>query len=207
MNKIKSFFMGIVLLTLVLASVFVAVLVYRANDQTTVKTYIFQMGNPPDKRAGPLERLVDINPDDMRNSLIQKYVAEYFKVIPGNTISAKQKKIIAKLSTDAVYSNWLAKEVPEIENMAKNKMFRNVWVDTSNIQPSKAPGWFTVPYFARTWTESNNMDADIILTSGEIGIKVFFTPGINPELDVRKYLENGGDPSGLFIFRVLEVKM
>lgn len=206
MNKLKSFFIGILLLAITMSTVFIAVLTYRANEQTSVETYIFQMGARPNKRVGPLQSLADLKTDGLRNKMIQKYVSEYFKVIPGD-VTVEQKTIMANLSNSRVYSNWLNGEAKNIETMAQDKMFRNVWVDVSQIQSIKDSGWWAVPYFTRTWTESNKMNADIIYNAGIINLKIRFLPGIRPEENVRKYLENGGDPAGLFMFEVIDVAM
>lgn len=196
--------MGICLLAIILATVFIVVLTYRANEQTVIETYIFQTGNRPNTRVGPLQNLNDLKSDGLRNKLIQKYVAEYFKVIPG-TVTKEQTQIIKDLSVSKVYTDWLNTEAKNIDVMAKDKMFRNVWVDISKIQPIKDSGWVAVPYFTRTWTQSNKMNADVIDDIGIINLKVRFLQGINPNINVRKYLETGGDPAGLFMFEVTDV--
>ncbi len=206
MNKIKSFLVGIFLLAITLAAVFVVVLTYRANEQSVVKTYIFQTGNRPNMRVGPLQNLNDLKPDGLRNKLIQKYVAEYFKVIPG-TVTKEQTQIIKDLSSNDVYQNWLNTEAKNIDAMAKDKMFRNVWVDISRIQPINDSWWVAVPYFTRTWTQSNKMNAEVIDDAGIINLRVRFLPGIRPKINVRKYLEKGGDPAGLFMFEVTDIAM
>lgn len=206
MHKITSFFLGIILLAVTLSAVFVVVLTYQANEQTSIKTYIFQTGNRPDTRVGPLQNINDMKPEGLRNKLIQKYVAEYFKVIPG-TVRPEQRNTVAQMSTGKVYNQWSDNEAKNIEALAKEKMFRNVWVNTANIQPIKNSDWFAVPYLTRTWTQSNNMNADIINEPGIINLKIRFEPGIRPNINVRKYLEKGGDPAGLFKFEVTEVAM
>jgi len=207
MNKIKSFFMGIILLAITLAAVFIVVLTYRANEQVNIETYIFQMGNKPNTRIGNLQDINDMKPEGLRNKLIQKYVSEYFKVIPGTTISNDQRTTIMKMSNSSVYQRWLNFEAKSIEAMAKDKMFRNVWVDPTQIQQIKDSGWFMVPYFTRTWPESNNMAARVVDEAGIINLKIRFKPGIIPNINVRTYLEKGENPAGLFMFQVTDVRM
>ena len=45
MNRLRSFFIGILLLAIVVAGVFFVVLTYRADEQTHIESYIFQMDN------------------------------------------------------------------------------------------------------------------------------------------------------------------
>ena len=208
MNKIKSFFIGTLLLASTFTTVFIAVLTYRAHEQSHIKTYIFQTAQRPNGRVGPLQSLDDLKIDGLRNKLIQKYVSEYFKVIPGND-NPEQKRIVADLSKKRVYDQWLNGEAKNIEQMSKNKMFRNVWVDTSQIQQiqNSSSDWFAVPYFTQTWTESNNMSADVVRQAGVINLRITFFLNFRPETNVKKHLEQGGDPAGLFMFRVDEIAM
>ena len=202
MNRLKSFFIGILLLAITFAVVFFAVLVYRANSQTHVRTYIFQMGDSPTERVGPLQDVTTMKPEWLRNKLIQKYVAEYFKVIPVDK-NVSQKTTIAGLSSPEVYTNWLNGEAKEIENMAEHKMFRNVWVDPANIKPTNEPDWFEVPYATRTWYESNNMAGSIEESFRTVLLYVRFGPEIfRQDINIKKSLENDDNPAMLFKFRV-----
>ncbi len=202
MNRLKSFFIGIVLLAITFATVFFAVLVYRANSQTTVQTYIFQMDNSPAQRVGPLQDVATMKPEWLRNKLIQKYVAEYFKVIPVGK-NPSQNATIARLSSPDVYSGWLNGEAQTIKDMAENKMFRNVWVDPTTIKPTGDPNWFEVPHATRTWYESNNMTATVMDNFGTVLLHVRFGPEIfRQNINIKKSLEKGDNPAMLFEFTV-----
>ena len=206
MNKLKSFFVGILLLEITFATVFFAVLVYRANNQTTVRTYIFQMNNSPTQRVGPLQDATTMKPEWLRNKLIQKYVAEYFKVIPVDK-NTSQNATIRKMSTPDVYSEWLNGEAKTIKDMAENKMFRNVWVDPTNIKPTGEPNWFEVPYATRTWYESNNMTSTVMDNFGTVLLYVRFGPEVfRQNINIKKSLEKGDNPAMLFKFRVDAVR-
>ena len=208
MNKLKSFFMGILLFAITFATIFLTVLIYNANKQISIETYIFQMDNNSLQRPGPLENMNKISPETVRNKLIQKYVAEYFKVLPVEN-NINQETNIEKLSSKEVYSQWMTGEANIIKDMAQHKMFRNVWVDPVNILPTKDPDLFEVHYATRTWQESNNMAAPVVDYFGTVLLQVSFEPGLRQNVDIksiRKMLEKGGNPAILFKFRVENIQ-
>lgn len=212
MNKFKAFFGGLILIIVTFAIVFVTVLMYRANSQLSVETYIFQMDNSANQRVGPLQDINTMRPEGLRNKLIQKYIAEYFKVIPSSSsnnqnagITVQGSNIVA-LSSPDVYNKWLESEAKTINEMSKTKVFRNVWVAPENIKPAKAPDWFEVQYVTKTWSESNNMSIPVIDDFGTVMMHVIFKPGFNPNKNIRKSLENGENPAKLFMFKVIDIQ-
>jgi len=208
MNKLKSFFIGILLCAITFATVFLTVLIYRANKQISIETYIFQMDNSPFQRLGPLENMATMRPEALRNKLIQKYIAEYFKVIPGEN-NPGQENNVQKLSSKDVYSGWLNGEAEIIKDMAQQKMFRNVWVDPINIKPTDEPNLLEVHYATRTWQESNNMTAPVVDDFGTVLLQITFEPGFKESVNiksVRDLLKNGGNPAKLFKFRVENIQ-
>lgn len=200
--------MGILLFAITFATIFLTVLIYNANKQISIETYIFQMDNNSLQRPGPLENMNKISPETVRNKLIQKYVAEYFKVLPVEN-NINQETNIEKLSSKEVYSQWMTGEANTIKDMAQHKMFRNVWVDPVNILPTKDPDLFEVHYATRTWQESNNMAAPVVDYFGTVLLQVSFEPGLRQNVDIksiRKMLEKGGNPAILFKFRVENIQ-
>lgn len=207
MNRLRSFFIGILLLAIVVAGVFFVVLTYRADEQTHIESYIFQMDNNVQSRVGPLQDIKDIPEQELRDKLIQKYVAEYFKVIPGG-ITTEQQNIIQDLSKKDVYKKWSGGEAKTIETMSQNKMFRNVWVNPEYIRilPLEESGWYEIPYVMRTWAESNNMNSEITDESGTLFLRIRFEKGLQPDIDVRKHFKEGKNPATLFKFKVLDIR-
>ena len=86
MTRLRHFFIGILLLAMAFAMVILTAFIYRANEKSSIKTYIFQMNNIQNQRIGALQDINDMSAVDLRDKLIKKYVAEYFKVIPGKKI-------------------------------------------------------------------------------------------------------------------------
>ena len=216
MNKIKSFFAGLFLLAIVFAMVLVAALVYRANERMSVKSYIFQMNNFANQRVGALQDINDISANDLRNKLIKKYVSEYFKVIPGES-DVTNRPILYRLGPIA-FEQWKNGEAKTIADMSAKKMFRMVRVQDDGIATiTKMKNanydtnemaervYYAVRYYMYTWEKSNVMEVQPTYEQGTIYIEAYFKPGIKPDVNVRKDLEKGLDPAGLFMFNVINV--
>lgn len=216
MNKLKSFFIGICLLAIVCAMLLVTALLYRANERMSVKSYIFQMNNFANQRVGPMQEIKDISANDLRNRLIKKYVTEYFKVIP-NEQDVTNRPILEKLGPNA-FKQWKQGEAKIIADMSAKKMFRMVIIpkdgiatitkmknenyDTDELAETV---YYAVRYHMYTWPTSNVMEIEPLEDQGTLYIEAKFKPGIKPNVNVRKDLESGLDPAGLFMFEVTNV--
>lgn len=218
MNRLKSFFIGILLLAATFAMVVLVALVYRANDQMSIKSYIFQTNDFAKERVGALQKLDDMSAVDLRNRLIKKYISEYFTVIPGEQ-NILVRPDLQKLSDVNAYRQWQSTEAVKITEMANKKMFRTVHVSDADIATKNLPeGYdyydaieaepilYEIHYTTKTWTQSNAMEISPVYETGNIYIWARFKPGINKNIDVRKYLESGENPVGLFMFEVTNIE-
>ena len=217
MNKIKSFFIGIFLLVATFIMVLLVTLIYRADSQIRIKSYIFQTNNFANERVGALQNLKDMSAIELRNKLIKKYVSEYFLVVPAEE-NLSERDILYHLSSPSAYNQWKSGEAVKIADMSKNKMFRRVYISDVDIAPMDMPEgydyytdsvgepiWYSVRYRTETWTESNAMWIEPVYETGTIDIEVRFLPGIREYMDVREYLESGKNPIGLFWFQVINI--
>lgn len=218
MMKIKSFFVGILLLIIVFIAVILTTLIYRANERANIKTYIFQMGNSASQRVGELQNINNVSQNDLRNKLIKKYISEYFKVIPDDA-NVTNRPVLARLSTSGVFEQWKNGEAKNIADMSGKKMFRIAKVSdngievlnnsTDNIDYKKQTIaehiYYIVRYDTYTWTQSNIMKSEPLIEQGVIYLEARFKPGIRPNINVREYLESGKNPVGLFMFEVTNI--
>ena len=219
MNKLKSFFMGLILLITTFAIVVAVALIYRANDKMSIKSYIFQMNYFAKDRVGKLQDINDMPADDLRNKLIKKYISEYFKVIPGDT-NVENRPMLHDVSFDTAYKQWLNGEAETIAAMSAKNMLRIVHVNDedivalnrpANYEYNKDPIYYTVRYYTTTWEKPNEMDVIPVVNKGVINIEVVFEPGIRKltkdgeKLDLKEYLEENKNPAGLFRFMVTNI--
>ena len=217
MNKIKSFFVGCMLLIIGFAMIILVALVYRANEQMSIKSYIFQMNNSANQRVGELQDLNDISANDLRNKLIKKYVSEYFKVIPGDT-DVMKRPIIERLSSSNVFNKWKETEAQTITELSDEKIFRIVRVQDDGIatitqqqsESDEQNAYYAVRYHMYTWSEPNKMGLKPKYEQGTIYMEIRFEPGIREtihgkKLNLKEYLEAGRKPVGLFMFKVINI--
>jgi hypothetical protein len=217
MNRIKSFFVGSVLLIIVFMMVLVSALLYRANERMTIKTYFFQMNNFANQRVGPLQDINDISINDLRNKLIKRYVSEYFKVVPGES-DVTQRPVLEKLSSESTFKKWKDGEAKTISKMSSEKKFRAVKIYDDGIATITKSSdtdyetsglakkiYYEVRYNMYTWNGSNILEIQPTYEQGTVYIEARFKPGIKPDISVRKYLEEGHKPVEMFMFEVTNV--
>lgn len=211
MMKLKSFLVGTLLLIIVFIMVVLATLIYRAHEQSEIRTYFFQMGNNANERVGELQNIDNISQNDLRNKLIEKYVSEYFKVIPGDT-DVSNRPILKRLSKGDVFEKWQNGVAKSIAEMSKRKTFRMAKVtgiqNYTDEQSENKGTYYEVRYNTYTWIQPNNMNTEPIVDSGVIYIEILFEPKLREhdidgeKLNIKKYLESGRNPIGLFRFKV-----
>lgn len=216
MNRIKSFLGGLIILIITFIIIVLCALIYRANERSSIKSYIFQMNNFANQRVGELQDINDISAEDLRNKLIKKYVSEYFKVIPGET-NVENRSVLMGLSTGTAYKQWQKGEAQNIAQMSAQNMFRIVHIYDDGIAALNRPAdynytdeiarpiYYSVRYYTETWPVTNKMATEPIKEQGVIYIEALFQPGIKESIDVQKHLQQGKNPVELFRFRVTNI--
>lgn len=211
MRKLVTFFTGLALLALMLGLVYLTGAIYTAGHRVSMDTYFFQPNNQSERRIGVPASPDDLSAEQMRDRLIQKYVTEYFYVIPdvnATTLRVKGQTSLRILSAPAVLNAWKQTIGPQLLEMADAKVLRTVYVDTSSISMLKgSDNYWSVPYTLHTWTRPNDLSAAPIVTNGIIHLHILYEPGIRKEIDdisVGEFLERGGDPAAVFKFIVLD---
>ncbi len=207
------FFFGILLLGLTVAALYLAGTLFDIAERRKIDAFIMQPNDLSIDRIGtpiPLEQRSDAF---IRNSLIRKFVYEYFYVNPdAENIAARTRRnsILAALSAPDVFDKWTDSVAVEIAEMARNKQMRTLYIGDIVLPPG-GDYWY-VSYDLMTWEAPNDMDTEPIVTSGVILLKITFVKDIRDtqggaKFDVNKYLDNGGDPAAIFKFRVEEVRI
>ncbi len=208
--------MGLILLIITFIIVVLVALIYRANERSTIKSYIFQTNGFANQRVGELQDINEISPEDLRNKLIKKYVSEYFKVVPGEQ-NVEKRYVLYNLSTNSSYRQWVNGEAKTIAEMSAKNMFRMVHIPDDGITTLNRPAdynysdgtyktvYYAVRYYTQTWTEPNKMGSEPELDQGTLYIEAKFNTGIREDIDIQKELEKGTDPVTLFDFWVTNI--
>ena len=221
MNRLKGFFFFFFLLIAVLAMIVLSSLIYQASERSSIKSYIFQTANNAGQRVGTLQNLNDMSATELRNKLIKKYVSEYFKVIPGDKNITERPTLRIMSGTNA-FNYWKQTEAKTITDMSSKNMFRIARVHDDGIAMYNRPEekrqnsnrnqsiYYKVRYYTSTWADSNTPETEAIYDQGTLYLEIEFEPGLRETIDgkkydIRKYLESGRNPAGLFRFRVINI--
>ena len=198
-----------------------AALVYIAHSRSSVKTYLFQTGNSVNQRIGELYDIKSISADGLRNKLIEKYLSEFFKVVPGETDIATKRKVLKNMSHPSVFDKWTKDEMPIIQDMANKHMLRLIKVDSitnqnvTSVYKDTTTAYYKIRYHIITWTEPNIIDIQPVKEDATIFMEVSFEPTLRKDSNDRtfsakklvEYLKNGENPAALFVFGVQDINV
>ncbi|MBD5389023.1 hypothetical protein HDR63_02090 [bacterium] len=212
MKKVIMFLAGLMILLLMFAGLYFAAAVYDAGDRFVVQPFVFQPNNLSTARIGVPASLDQMSDRTLLESLIKKYVVEYFYVTPDLENVARRTRgdgILALMSAPAVFREWKDTVGADIERMAEQDVLRRVTVADEILRPAGSDYW-TVVYELKTWRTPNDMAATPTVTRGVIYLRVAFVKELRDQMhgepfDVRSYLMGGGDPAAIFKFQVAEV--
>ncbi|MBQ8473805.1 MAG: hypothetical protein IJ500_03010 [Alphaproteobacteria bacterium] len=213
MKKLVMFFMGLLLMCLMFGMVVVGAAIYDTASQQTIDTFFFQPSNLSSQRIDAPESFDNLSNDDIRKMLVEKFITEYFYVIPDmNNVDARLKGTmgLSRMVSADVFRNWVATTGNEISQMASNKSLRFARLIDMQL-PHDSENWWTITYELTTWTTPNDLAHAPSVTRGIMYINLNYEPGFRPtmygeEFDMGDFLENGGDPSLMFKFRVENIE-
>jgi len=209
MRKIVSFFIGLCIVALMLGAVAGAGAIYDTARRIKIVTYFFQPNNQSVERVGVPATPADLGPDKMRKILVEKYLTEYFYVIPdAANVEARMsaQSPLALMSTSDVFNNWLALEAVRIQELAEAGAFRTVRVVGDIEKPADSDFW-TVQYEMKTWRRPNDMAEEPLVTRDVLymGLGDQYLMDLREGIDIKRYLEGGGDPAVIFRFGVTAI--
>ena len=210
-RKLITFLASIVLTALTIAMLFLASAIYDSAKKSSVDTFFFQRNELSEMRPGVPVTPAEIGETAMRETLIKKYINEYFYAIPDSENIARRmtrSSTLAWMSTPNVFNTWVQTEGETISTMADQKMMRMVQIDGEIFKPTGSDYW-VVPYVLYTWTNANDMENEPVITHGTLLLDVFFAPGMTDKFDIGKYLKHDynrfeprRDPATIFRFGV-----
>lgn len=215
MKKLLMFLAGLILISLMAGMVFVGAAIYNTESQRTIDTFFFQPADIADRRIANPKPIGALSEFDLMYRLMDKFVTEYFYVVPDrNNIDARMQggrdNSLYVMSEPPVFNTWLKTTATDISKLTAQKVMR--WARVVNMEPETAgQGWWRVDYELITWEKPNDLSSDGKRSFGTMYVKIRFEPGIRDELreqpfNVGDFLENGGDPSLIFKFRVEQLE-
>ena len=211
MKKLFGYIIGLITIFLVFAMIYVVGAIYDTGNKVTVEPYFFRTGLSAAIQTGVPRTVSEIGERKMRDWLIQKFVTEYFYVVPDVENVAQRTRgngVIIRMSSSNVSRRWEREVVPEIRELASNGTLRTVRVFNEIFKPKNSDYWH-VDYELKTWYKPNDMNTAPTVTRGTMYIKIQDAGPIGrlySNIDaVKRALLSGIDPALVFIFRVSDV--
>ncbi len=212
MKRLIGYIIGLVTIFAVFAMIYIAGAIYDTGNKVTVEPYFFRTGLSAVNQTGMPRNLAEVGERRMRDWLIQKFVMEYFYVIPDVENVARRTRgntaNIRIMSAANVARAWEQNVVPEIRELASNGARRTVRVFNEIFKPENSNYWH-VDYELKTWYKPNDMGTPPTVTRGTMYIKIEDAGTIGrlkSDIDaVQRALKMGIDPAVVFVFRVSDV--
>jgi hypothetical protein len=182
--------------------------IYDAGQKTAIDTYFFQPNEYYADRVDVPSTPASIGSNAMRNMLIDRFITEYFYVIPDvNNIAQRtnlKTSVMKIMALPNVFQEWVTKVVPTLQQMAEEKKLRTVAVTNISAAPDQENYWI-VEYEFATWEKPNDFSVLPVITNGQLYIKLLYEDGLRRPLkkeSIEQTLESGLDPSVVFKIRI-----
>ena len=206
MRKLIGFFAGLLLLVIAFGAMAVSGAIFDTSRQIRIESYFFQPNNLSSQRLGVPQTIAELGEAKMRQLLVQRYISEYFYIIPdAKDVEERMKRDspLDMMSTAKVFNDWRAGEGLEIQKLAGDKAFRVARVIGDIFKPKGSDYW-TVICELVTWPRSNDMAQIPVITRLElhIGIEDTYIMDFRENMNIASWLDEGREPAAIFRFGV-----
>jgi hypothetical protein len=213
MKFFVSFLFGMIMLAVVAAMAVLGGRIFDASRNFSINSVIFQPADLSRDRTEQPIALDVLSDEFLRNSLIKKYVYEYFYILPDSTDMKRRRSgmgALARMSDASAFKDWNDKFAPDMEKLADQGVLRRVAVNS--ITRPQSSEYFQVSYDLMTFDIANDITRAPRITKDKVMfIRLDFEKGLRQiqtngaKFDIQKELRDGGDPATIFRFRVMEV--
>ena len=212
MKQIFGYIVGILSILAVFGMICVVSVIYDTNDKITVEPYFFRTGLTAINQTDIPQTASQIGQSRLRDWLIQKFVKEYFYVVPDPANIAlrtsKEYPVLKYMSAASVFKEWEKGEFLNIRELAAGGVMRTVRVFNEIFKPEGSDYW-RVDYELKTWYNPNDMNEEPTITRGTMYLRLYNEDAIGqikePFGDVQKLLIDGVDPAFALRFMVIDV--
>ncbi|MBO4682982.1 MAG: hypothetical protein J5611_00155 [Alphaproteobacteria bacterium] len=207
MKKLAGFFIGLMTMVAIFAVICLVAIVYDTSDKINVRPYFFRLS----QSISTPRSFAQVGPRRIRDWLIQKYVTEYFYIIPNaqniaDRMEHNGKSMVYMMSGDKVFKDWVKNVAPDMKDLAENGARRTVKV-FDEILTSETNDYLRVDYELKTWYKPNDMTETPTTERGTMYLKLADTnfQVASDFMAVRNWLLRRGDPAAIFSFQVQDV--
>lgn len=210
MRKIILFLLGFFILAFTCMVLAFSGIVYNSAEKVEVQPFFFQLNNLYSMRVGVPAGVDDLGEARIIEKLIKKYVLEYFYVTPDSENIAKRTSVgspLAQMSSSDVFDDWLNTEAVTIQSLSESSVFRMVEV-MDEIQKPIGSDYWVVNYTLKTWSKSNDMSEEPVISRGVMLMSIIYEPGIRQsiiDMGIHNYLDKGGNIADVFKFMVTKL--
>ncbi len=210
MKKLIAFFAGFILVLTMFAALFLSGLIYDTSKKATIETYFFQPNEYYAHRLGVPESPESIGADAMRDMLIERFITEYFYVIPDQAdldFRASKQSLLHRLSSATVFTEWQTKVFPILQQMVNKKQLQTVKL-TSITQAPGQEDYLIIEYDLKKWEKPNDFSISPTVTHGQLYMKFIYEEGFretSQNSSISKLLESGLDPAAVFKILITDI--
>ena len=212
MKKLLGFLFGLATMIMVFGAIYVAASIYDTSEKFAVEPRFLRTSIQSYDLPGMPHSWAEVGKRKLRDWLIQKYVTEYFYVVPDDADIARRtarNSALRIMSGAAALEYWRQNELPEIESLVADGARRTVTVFNEIYRPAASNYW-RVDYELKTWYKPNDMSERPKITRGTMYLDLgdeYRVGHIGDVLegDVHGALKRGIDPALVFVFNVQRV--
>jgi len=213
MKRLIGFLFGFATMVMVFGAIYVAASIYDQSDKFVVEPYFLRTSVQSSDLPGLPKSLSEVGKRKMRDWLIQKYVTEYFYIVPDEEnidrrTVARYNPPMYIMSSPAAFREWTENIVPEMRKMAESGVRRTVTVFNEIFKPDQSDYW-RVDYELKTWYNPNDMSESPEITRGTMYLDIGTDMHVGQIGDVKQPIDNvqealrhGIDPAVVFVFTV-----
>ena len=207
MKKLAGFFIGLMTMVTMFVIICLVAIMYDTADRVNIKPYFFRLS----QSISVPRSFAQVGPRRIRDWLIQKYVTEYFYIIPdmqniSDRMARGGKSMVFVMSSDKVFKDWQKNVAPTMMELATDGVRRTVTV-FDEILTSETNDYLRVDYELKTWYKPNDMTETPTTERGTMYLKLAdtnFQIASNVQA-VRNWLLHRGDPAAIFSFQVQDI--
>lgn len=214
MKKLLYIFCVFLLLPITFGMVFMSSAIYDTVPKITVDTYFFQRELDYHNRILEPVAASKFSDEKLRNMLIEKYLMEYFYVIPDEQyikLRENRQTALWLMSSPRVFNNWRETIAPESAELAANGVLRTAQLVSATKTPTDGkniPYW-KIEYELKTWEKANDFLQKPKISHGTLFMQISYTKQIMKTVrtgkTVLEYLESGKDPAAAFSFGIIDI--
>ncbi len=210
MKRIITIFGALTLICIMMMSLSMSgkILSKMMSDEHKIQPEIFQTNSYSEQRLEKPISLDMINTESLTNSLLERYVRDYYEIIPYSAEMDRRKNAshrpgqyfsVEVFSATEIFKTWQKSVASEMLEMSNRGILR--LADIEKIE--KKNDYYSIIVRLTTFDKPNDIQATPKIERKNVFIRAEYHGRLWNESEL---LQNGEDPTLIFDFRVFDVK-